>query len=134
MIARGVNTRSGWDTVLEGTEFETGLAGADIQAGVGEKAKADAKIILQGIKTTVQKEESSKSNAVVWQSMAGSGSVVETLALPKFEGPTPPKLSAADRNVANTKLSTALSDGARLTLVANTMASDAQDPQGLTWA
>ncbi|HRL34768.1 MAG TPA: hemagglutinin, partial [Neisseria sp.] len=33
MIARGVNTRSGWDTVLEGTEFETGLAGADIQAG-----------------------------------------------------------------------------------------------------
>ena len=94
MIARGVNTRSGWDTVLEGTEFETGLAGADIQAGVGEKAKADAKIILQGIKTTVQKEESSKSNAVVWQSMAGSGSVVETLALPKFEGPTPPKLSA----------------------------------------
>lgn len=42
--------------------------------------------------------------------------------------------SAADRNVANTKLSTALSDGARLTLVANTMASDAQDPQGLTWA
>ncbi|HRL34767.1 MAG TPA: S-layer family protein, partial [Neisseria sp.] len=40
------------------------------------------------------KEESSKSNAVVWQSMAGSGSVVETLTLPKFEGPTPPKLSA----------------------------------------
>lgn len=42
--------------------------------------------------------------------------------------------SAADRNVANAKLSTALGDDARLTLVANTMASDAQDPQGLTWA
>ena len=42
--------------------------------------------------------------------------------------------SAADRNVANAKLSTAIGDDAQLTLVANTMQSDAQDPQGLTWA
>ena len=92
--AEKADTQSGWDTLLQGTIFKTSLEGATIQAGVGENARKDAKIILQGIKTTVQKEESSESNAVVWQSMAGSGSVVETLALPKFEGPTPPKLSA----------------------------------------
>jgi iron complex outermembrane receptor protein len=42
--------------------------------------------------------------------------------------------SAADRNIANAKLSTAMGDGARLTLVANAMESDAQDPQGLGFA
>lgn len=42
--------------------------------------------------------------------------------------------SAADRNVANAKLSTAIGDDATLTIVANTMKSSAQDPQGLTWS
>ncbi|MEG3001016.1 MAG: TonB-dependent receptor [Comamonas sp.] len=42
--------------------------------------------------------------------------------------------SAADRNIANAKLSTAIGDDARLTIVANAMASDAQDPQGLSFA
>ena len=42
--------------------------------------------------------------------------------------------SAADRNVANAKLSTAIGEDARLTITANTMKTDAQDPQGLTWA
>lgn len=41
--------------------------------------------------------------------------------------------SAADRNVANAKLSTAIGDDARLTIVANTMKTDAQDAQGLTF-
>ncbi len=41
--------------------------------------------------------------------------------------------SAADRNVANAKLSTAIGEDAKLTIVANTMKSSAQDPQGLTW-
>ncbi|MDO5638606.1 MAG: DUF637 domain-containing protein [Neisseria sp.] len=94
LVAESINTKSGWDTLLEGTEFKTTLSGANIQAGVGENARKDAKIILQGIKTTVQKEETSESKSAVWQRMAGSGSVVETLALPKFEGSTPPKLSA----------------------------------------
>lgn len=94
VIAGGVNTRSGWDTVLEGTEFQTMLEGADIRAGVGDKARADAKIILQGIVTHVQTEENSKSNSTVWQSMAGKGSTVETLSLPTFEGPQAPVLSA----------------------------------------
>ncbi|UOO83192.1 S-layer family protein [Uruburuella testudinis] len=101
VIAKGVNTRSGWDTVLEGTEFETGLAGANIQAGVGPKARADAQIILKGIVTRVNTEETSKSNSTVWQSMAGSGSVTDTLSLPKFEGPTPPKFSAPGGYIAD---------------------------------
>lgn len=41
--------------------------------------------------------------------------------------------SAADRNVGNVKLSAAIGGDARWTLVANTMKSSAQDPQGLTW-
>ncbi len=41
--------------------------------------------------------------------------------------------SAADRNLANAKLSTAIGDDARLTIVANSMKTDAQDAQGLTW-
>jgi len=40
--------------------------------------------------------------------------------------------SAADRNVLNAKLSTAMGDDARLTIVANAMESSALDPQGLT--
>ena len=42
--------------------------------------------------------------------------------------------SAADRNVGNVKLSAAVGNDAHWTLVANTMKSHAQDPQGLTWA
>ena len=42
--------------------------------------------------------------------------------------------SAADRNTGNLKLSAPVGNDARWTLVANTMKSYAQDPQGLTWA
>lgn len=94
VIAQTAATRSGWDTVLEGTEFKTTLSGADIQAGVGEKARADAKIILKGIVNRIQSEEKLDSNSTVWQKQAGQGSTVETLKLPSFESPTPPKLTA----------------------------------------
>ncbi|HFC8462640.1 TPA: DUF637 domain-containing protein [Neisseria meningitidis] len=94
VIAQTAKTRSGWDTVLEGTEFKTTLAGADIQAGVGEKARADAKIILKGIVNRIQSEEKLETNSTVWQKQAGRGSTIETLKLPSFESPTPPKLSA----------------------------------------
>lgn len=94
VIAQTAKTRSGWDTVLEGTEFKTTLSGADIQAGVGEKARADAKIILKGIVNRIQTEEKLESNSTVWQKQAGSGSTVETLKLPSFEGPALPKLTA----------------------------------------
>ncbi|WP_259676717.1 S-layer family protein, partial [Neisseria meningitidis] len=94
VVAQTAATRSGWDTVLEGTEFKTTLAGADIQAGVGEKARADAKIILKGIVNRIQSEEKLETNSTVWQKQAGRGSTIETLKLPSCESPTPPKLSA----------------------------------------
>ncbi|HEZ3432794.1 TPA: S-layer family protein [Neisseria meningitidis] len=101
VIAQTAKTRSGWDTVLEGTEFKTTLSGADIQAGVGEKARADAKIILKGIVNRIQTEEKLESNSTVWQKQAGSGSTVETLKLPSFEGPALPKLTAPGGYIAD---------------------------------
>ncbi len=41
---------------------------------------------LEGVKTTVQESKRAKSDYVVWQSMSGSGSTTETLALPSFAG------------------------------------------------
>lgn len=101
VIAQTAKTRSGWDTVLEGTEFKTTLAGADIQAGVGEKARSDAKVILKGIVNRIQSEEKLDSNSTVWQKQAGRGSTVETLKLPSFESPTPPKLTAPGGYIAD---------------------------------
>ncbi|HEZ3917817.1 TPA: S-layer family protein, partial [Neisseria meningitidis] len=86
--------QSGWDTKLQGTQFETTLGGATIRAGVGEQARADAKIILEGIKTTIHNETVSSSKSALWQKQAGRGSNIETLQLPSFTGPVAPVLSA----------------------------------------
>jgi filamentous hemagglutinin len=60
--------------------------GYAFNAGVGDKARADARVIFEGVKTTVQQSRTAKSDYVVWQSMANSGSNTETLALPSFAG------------------------------------------------
>jgi filamentous hemagglutinin len=78
-------SHSGGNTLLQGTQVRAG-AGYAINAGVGEGARADARIILEGVKTTVQQSRTAKSDYVVWQSMSGSGSTTETLALPSFAG------------------------------------------------
>lgn len=75
---------SGGDQLLQGTQAT--YRSRDVRAGVGDKAKADARIILEGVRTTVQQSRTSKSDAVVWQSMSGAGSTTETLALPSFAG------------------------------------------------
>ncbi|TNG94718.1 hypothetical protein FHQ19_06585, partial [Pasteurellaceae bacterium UScroc12] len=89
LVAQSADTRSGWGTLLQGTEFKTSLTGANIQAGVGEHARKDAKIIFEGIKTKITTVKTSESTSAVWQKQAGSGSVVETLKLPRFDGPAP---------------------------------------------
>ncbi|HGH6191359.1 TPA: DUF637 domain-containing protein, partial [Neisseria meningitidis] len=86
--------QSGWDTKLQGTQFETTLGGATIRAGVGEQARADAKIILEGIKSSIHTETVSSSKSTLWQKQAGRGSNIETLQLPSFTGPVAPVLSA----------------------------------------
>ncbi|WP_192888530.1 DUF637 domain-containing protein [Neisseria meningitidis] len=94
VVAESANLQSGWDAKLQGTQFETTLGGAAIRAGVGDQARADAKIILEGIKSSVRTETVSSSKSALWQKQAGRGSTIETLKLPSFESPTPPKLSA----------------------------------------
>jgi hypothetical protein len=66
----------------------------DISAGVGPNARADAQIILEGIKTTVTEKRTQESNYVVWQRQLGSGSTVETMTLPSFTGPQRPVFNA----------------------------------------
>ncbi|CWN74193.1 putative hemagglutinin [Neisseria meningitidis] len=90
-----------WDTKLQGTQFETTLGGATIRAGVGEQARADAKIILEGIKTTIHNETVSSSKSALWQKQAGRGSNIETLQLPSFTGPVAPVLSAPGGYIAD---------------------------------
>ncbi|WP_164731574.1 DUF637 domain-containing protein, partial [Neisseria meningitidis] len=94
VVAESANLQSGWDTKLQGTQFETTLGGAVIRAGVGDQARADAKIILEGIKTTIHNETVSSSKSALWQKQAGRGSNIETLQLPSFTGPVAPVLSA----------------------------------------
>lgn len=88
-----VNTDSGWNTLLQGTVFET-LNAANIRAGVGDDALPNARIILEGAKDTITKSHTEEKNSVVWQKMAGEGSTDQTLELPKFNGPEKPVFSA----------------------------------------
>ena len=78
-------SNSGGDTLLQGTQIRAG-GGYAFNAGVGEKARVDARIILEGVKTTVQQSRTAKSDYVVWQSQSGSGSTAQTLALSSFAG------------------------------------------------
>jgi len=94
VVAQSASTASGWNTLLQGTQFQTSLSGANIQAGVGANARADAVIILQGIKNTVTQNLTQDSNYVVWQNKTNVGSKVETLTLPTFIGPSTPTLIA----------------------------------------
>ncbi|HEZ3230522.1 TPA: S-layer family protein [Neisseria meningitidis] len=94
VVAESANLQSGWDAKLQGTQFETTLGGAAIRAGVGDQARADAKIILEGIKSSVRTETVSSSKSALWQKQAGHGSNIETLQLPSFTGSVAPVLSA----------------------------------------
>ena len=80
-----LTSRSGWNTLLQGTQVSA-AGGYAFAAGVGEKARSDARIILEGVRTTVQQSRTAKSDYVVWQSMSGSGSTTQTMALPSFAG------------------------------------------------
>ncbi len=76
---------SGGNQLLQGTKVSAG-GGYVFAAGVGDKARSDARITLEGVKNTVKESEVAKNNWVVWQKEVGSASTVETLALPSFAG------------------------------------------------
>ena len=80
-----LTSRSGWDTLLQGTQVSA-AGGYAFAAGVGEKARSDARIILEGVRNTVQQSRTAKSDYVVWQKQSGSGSTTQTMALPSFAG------------------------------------------------
>ncbi|HEZ4653605.1 TPA: S-layer family protein [Neisseria meningitidis] len=101
VVAESANLQSGWDTKLQGTQFETTLGGAVIRAGVGDQARSDAKIILEGIKSSIHTEIVSSSKSTLWQKQAGRGSNIETLQLPSFTGPVAPVLSAPGGYIAD---------------------------------
>ena len=75
---------SGGDQLFQGTVAN--YFSRDIQAGVGERARADARIILEGVKTEVFQQRTKESNYVVWQKQLNQGSRTETLTLPSFTG------------------------------------------------
>lgn len=75
---------SGGDQLYQG--MVANYYSRDIQAGVGEKARADARIILEGVKTEVFHQRTKESNYVVWQKQVNQGSNTETLTLPSFTG------------------------------------------------
>jgi hypothetical protein len=59
---------------------------AAFKADVGERARADARIILEGVKTEVFQQRTKESNYVLWQKQLNQGSRTETLTLPSFTG------------------------------------------------
>ena len=63
---------------------------ATFKPRVGDKARADARIILEGVKGVISQASTNQSNNVIWQSMSNSGSNIETLLMPSFIGPNTP--------------------------------------------
>lgn len=88
LIANYSQSGSGGNTQLQGTRFAN-LQGASITAGVGDKAVADARIILDTISTTVSVSQSRQFENLVWQSISESGYINEDAKLPSFIGVTP---------------------------------------------
>lgn len=61
------------DTMLQGTQVNAAW-GSSLNAGLGEKARSDARLILEGVRTMAQQSRTAKSDIAVWQSQSGSGS------------------------------------------------------------
>jgi len=64
------------------------------QAGVGEKPRADARILLEGLKHSVSERRTLEAESTLWQKQLDQGSVLETLVLPSFSGPGQPRFEA----------------------------------------
>jgi filamentous hemagglutinin len=84
---------SGGNQLLQGTKVSYGGTAA-FNAGVGERARADARIILEGIKNSTTQTRTQEANYVVWQKQVNQGTSQETLVLPSFAGPAKPSFTA----------------------------------------
>lgn len=90
---QNILSNSGGNQLLQGTKVSYGGSAA-FNAGVGERARADARIILEGIKNTTTQTRTKEANYVVWQKQVNQGTSQETLVLPSFTGPTKPTFTA----------------------------------------
>jgi filamentous hemagglutinin len=87
---QNILSQSGGNQLLQGTYVSYGSS-ASFQTRVGEKARADARIILEGIKNSVFEQRTKDANYVVWQKKIDQGSFTETLVMPSFHGPKAPE-------------------------------------------
>jgi filamentous hemagglutinin len=79
-------SQSGGDTKLQGTQVKA--QNFTVNAGVGSNADPNAKIIIEGVKETLQTSHTEKSESVMWQSMSGNGVTEETLKLAQINAKT----------------------------------------------
>ncbi|HQX06552.1 MAG TPA: DUF637 domain-containing protein [Zoogloea sp.] len=80
-----LTTQSGGDTLLQGTSIAA--AQTRIEVGVGDKAQADATLILEGAKSRLDTSHSVSKKSFVWQSQSGQGESTEALTLVNIQGP-----------------------------------------------
>ncbi|SUD89732.1 polymorphic toxin-type HINT domain-containing protein [Psychrobacter phenylpyruvicus] len=83
LIGGKAYTKSGGNTLLQGTVFET-LNPSDIQVGVGRYADDSAKLILTPITNQITTTHNQQKESLVWQKTVDSGSIETTAKLPKF--------------------------------------------------
>ena len=80
-----LTTQSGGDTLLQGTRITA--AHTTLEVGVGDKAQADATLILEGAKSRLDISHTESKKSLVWQSQSGQGESTETLTLVNIQGP-----------------------------------------------
>ncbi len=76
-------SNSGGNQLLQGTKVSYGGTAA-FNAGVGEKARSVARIILEGIKNTTTQTRTSEANYVVWQKMVNQSLDFEVINQPRL--------------------------------------------------
>lgn len=71
-IPAAVLSQSGANQLLQGMRVSYGNT-ATFRAGVGDKARADARIILEGLRNILTQQRTQASNYVVWQHQLNQG-------------------------------------------------------------
>ena len=79
-------SQSGGNTRLQGTQVKAQTF--TVNAGVGPKADPNAKIIIEGVKETLQTSHTEKSESLVWQAQSGNGVTEESLKLAQINAKT----------------------------------------------
>jgi len=79
-------SQSGGDTKLQGTQVKA--QNFTVNAGVGPGADPEAKVIIEGVKETLQTSHTEKSESLVWQAQSGNGSTTETAVLANIQAKT----------------------------------------------